>query len=102
MREMAAVSAMAPLPELENERPKDGLMAALREKYRLIVLLAALAVINLASQHFRSHGLSAKEMLIVTLILAAALVLYAYVRAVWDVKVRRNPLRIEEGRQDQS
>jgi hypothetical protein len=93
---------MAPRTELEKERPKDGLMAALREKYRLIVLLAALAVINLASQHFRSLGLSGKEMLIGTLIFVAALVVYAYVRAVWDVKVRKKPLGIEEGRQDQS
>ena len=77
-------------------------MAALREKYQLIVLLAALALINLASQHFRSHGLSAKEMLIATLILAAALVLYAYARAVWDVKLRKRSLGMEEGKQDQS
>ena len=103
MRERAAVSAMARRPEtMEQERPNDGLMAALREKYQLIVLLAALAVINLASQHFRSHGLSGKEMLIGTLILAAAVVLYAYVRAVWDVKVRKRSLGIEEGRKDQS
>lgn len=93
---------MAPRPELEKERPKDGLMAALREKYQLIVLLAALVAINLASQHFRSHGLSGKEMLIGTLVLAAALVLYTYARAVWDAKVSKRSLEIEEGRRDQS
>ena len=86
----------------EKERPEDGLTAAVREKYRLVVILAALAVINLASQHFRHHGLSGKEMLIGTLVLAAALVLDSYVCAVWDVKVRRKPLGTTEGSQDQS
>ena len=41
-------------------------------------------------------------MLIGTLVLAAALVLYSYVCAVWDVKVRRKPLGTTEGSQDQS
>ena len=103
MRERAAISAMARRAEtIEKERPEDGLTAAVREKYRLVVILAALAVINLASQHFRHHGLSGKEMLIGTLVLVAVLVVYAYVRAVWDVKVRKRSLGIEEGRQDQS
>jgi len=93
---------MARCPEMEQEKPKAGLMAALREKYRLIVLLAALAVINLASQHFRGHGLSGKEMLIGTLVLATALVLSAYACAVLDVKVSKRSLEVEEGRRDQS
>ena len=103
MRERAVISAMARHAEtMEKERPEDGLTAAVREKYRLVVILAALAVINLASQHFRHHGLSGKEMLIGTLVLAAALVLYSYVCAVWDVKVRRKPLGTTEGSQHQS
>ena len=87
---------------IEKERPEDRLTAAVREKYRLVVILAVLAVINLASQHFRHHSLSGKEMLIGTLVLAAALVLYSYVCAVWDVKMRRKPLGATERSQDQS
>ena len=85
---------------MQERRPKDELMAAVREKYRLIVVLAALAVISLASQHFRHRGLSGKEMLAGTLVLAAALVLYAFARAVWSVKVRKKLLAIKAGRQE--
>ena len=84
----------------EEARPKDGLMAAVREKYRLIVVLATMAAINLASQHFRHRGLSGKEMLAGTLTLAAALVLYSYGRAVWDVKVRKKTLAGKAGRHE--
>ena len=103
MRERAAVSAMARCTEsMQKEMAKNGLISAFREKCGLVIFLVALAVLNLASQHFRHYGLSGKEMLIGTLIFVAALVVYAYVRAVWDVKVRKKPLGIEEGMQDQS
>jgi len=103
MRERGGISAMARHTEtMEEESPKDGLRAFFREKYRLVVLVASLMVINLASQHFRGQGLSGKEMLIGTLILAAAFVLYAYVRAVWDATVKRKPVDVTEGREDQS
>ena len=83
-------------------RLREPRLATVSDKAKLVGLLIALAVINLASQHFRHHGLSGKEMLIGTLVLAAALVLYSYVCAVWDVKVRRKPLGTTEGSQDQS
>jgi len=82
-----------PLQTGEEAKSSNGLIAALREKYRLFVLLAVLGAINLASQNFRGYGLSGTEMLIGTLICAAGLVLYAYVRAVCDVKVRKKSLR---------
>ena len=84
----------------QEGRPKDGLMAAVREKYRLIVVLAALAVINLPSQHFRHRGLSGREMLAETLLLAAALVLYAFMQAVWSVKLRKKLLGRKAGEQE--
>ena len=90
------------LQTAEEAKSRNGLIVALREKYRLFVLLAVLGAVNLASQNFRGHGLNGKEMLLGTLILAAALVMYACVRAAWDVKVRKRTLRIEKGRQDHS
>ena len=85
---------------MQEGRPKDRLMAAVREKYWLIVVLAALAVINLACQHFRHRGLSGREMLARTLLLAAALVLYVFVQAVWSVKLRKKLLgRKAEGQE---
>ena len=90
------------LQTADETKSRNGLIATLREKWRLFVLLVALGAVNLATQTFRGHGLSGREMLVGTLILAAALALYAYVRAAWDVKVRKSSLKMKEGRQDQN
>lgn len=82
------------LRSVQEAKSRNGLKAALREKCGLVMLLAALESLNLASQHFRGYGLSAREMLIGTLILAAALILYAYVRAVRDAKEKERSSRI--------
>jgi len=73
------------------------LIEALREKYRLFLVLIGLAVINLMSQHVRHRGLIGREMLIGTVIFATALFLYVYVRTVWDAKVTRQNCEAKEG-----
>ena len=84
------------------ERLRTPLVAALREKYRLVALLIAMAIINLASHHFRGYGLSGEEMVIGTLVVAAALVACDCVHAVWEARAKQKFIQVRESRQDQS